>query len=172
MASMSPTTPRTVPTAPDGDWMRTRPIDESYWVVPGRLLVGAYPGSRSRANAMERLRRFLEAGVTCFVDLTEAAEVPGYEQLLPFETPGGRRIEYLREPIVDHGVPTTRDTMARALAMVDGALESGHVVYLHCRAGIGRSAMAAGCWLALACPCDGAAAEASRGRDHVLHRPD
>lgn len=145
---MSPTTPRSAPNVTDADWTRPRPIDESYWVVPGRLLVGAYPGSRSRAQAMERLRRFLEAGVTCFIDLTETMETPGYEQLLPFETPAGRRIEYLREPIIDHGVPSSREVMVRVLAMLNGALESGHVVYLHCRAGIGRSAMAAGCWLA------------------------
>jgi ADP-ribosylglycohydrolase len=125
-----------------------RPVDDAYWVEPGRLLVGAHPGSRSRAQAMDRLRRFLEAGVTCFVDLTEPDESPAYEQLLPFETPTGRRVEYLREPIVDHGVPSSRETMVRILDMVDGALASGHVVYLHCRAGIGRSAMAAGCWLA------------------------
>jgi ADP-ribosylglycohydrolase len=130
------------------DWTRPRPIDASYWVVPGRLLVGQHPGSRSRAQSMERLRRFLESGVTCFVDLTEPDEMAGYEMLLPFETPSGRRVEYLREPIRDHGVPADRETMARILAMVDGALETGHCVYLHCRAGIGRSAMAAGCWLA------------------------
>jgi ADP-ribosylglycohydrolase len=100
---------------------------------------------------MDRLRRFLEAGVTCFIDLTETMETPGYEQLLPFETPAGRRIEYLREPIIDHGVPSSRDVMARVLKMLDAALASGHVVYLHCRAGIGRSAMAAGCWLAERC---------------------
>jgi ADP-ribosylglycohydrolase len=125
-----------------------RPLDETYWVQPGRLLVGAHPGSRSRAQAMDRLRRFLEAGITCFIDLTEPDETPSYEGLLPFETPTGRRVEYLREPIVDHGVPASRETMARILAMLDGALESGHAVYLHCRAGVGRSAMAAGCWLA------------------------
>ncbi|HET7203494.1 MAG TPA: ADP-ribosylglycohydrolase family protein, partial [Steroidobacteraceae bacterium] len=125
-----------------------RPVDETYWVVPGRLLVGAHPGSRSRAQAMDRLRRFLEAGVTCFIDLTEPEETAAYEALLPFETPLGRRVEYLREPIVDHGVPAGRETMARIVAMLDAALESGHTVYLHCRAGIGRSAMAAGCWLA------------------------
>jgi ADP-ribosylglycohydrolase len=130
------------------DGVPPRPVDETYWVLPGRLLVGAHPGSRSRAQAMDRLRRFLEAGVTCFIDLTEPEETPAYEGLLPFETPTGRRVEYLREPIVDHGVPASRDTMARVLAMLDGALESGHLVYLHCRAGIGRSAMAAGCWLA------------------------
>ena len=136
--------PEAVPAVP----VPPRPVDDAYWVVPGRLLVGAHPGSRSRAQAMDRLRRFLECGVTCFVDLTEPDETAPYEQLLPFETPTGRRVEYLREPIVDHGIPSSRETMVRILAMIDGALESGHLVYLHCRAGIGRSAMAAGCWLA------------------------
>jgi ADP-ribosylglycohydrolase len=150
---MVPTTPKSSVSAPlvavtGAHWLTPRPIEESYWAVPQRLLVGAHPGSRSRAQAMDRLKRFLEAGVTCFIDLTEPQEAAGYESLLPFETPAGRRVEYLREPIVDHGVPQQRETMARILAMLDGALDSGHVVYLHCRAGIGRSAMALGCWLA------------------------
>jgi hypothetical protein len=53
----------TAPAATGPDWTTPRPVDETYWVVPGRLLVGAHPGSRSRAQAMDRLRRFLEAGV-------------------------------------------------------------------------------------------------------------
>ena len=131
-----------------GDREPERPIPESYWVAPGLLLVGEYPGSASRAAAMDRLRLFLRAGVTCFVDLTEAAELPSYEPLLPRETPDGRRIEYLREPVPDHGVPANREAMNQILATIDAALEAGHVVYLHCRAGIGRSATVAGCWLA------------------------
>jgi ADP-ribosylglycohydrolase/protein-tyrosine phosphatase len=125
-----------------------RPLPATYWVVPGRLLVGEHPGSQSRADTMERLRRFLVAGVTCFVDLTDPNELPSYEALLPFETPDGRRVEYLREPIRDHGVPDGPETVSRAIDLIDDALESGHVVYLHCRAGIGRSAMIAGCWIA------------------------
>jgi ADP-ribosylglycohydrolase len=125
-----------------------RPIPASYWLVPGRLLVGEYPGSQSRAEAMERLRQFLQAGVTCFVDVTEPAEMPSYESLLPFATPDGRRVEYLREPIPDHGIPEARETMERAIGLIDDALAAGHVVYLHCRAGVGRSATVAGCWLA------------------------
>jgi protein-tyrosine phosphatase/ADP-ribosylglycohydrolase len=134
--------------APTSDATVPLPIPATYWLVPGRLLVGEYPGSQSRAEAMERLRRFLQAGVTCFVDLTEPRELPSYEALLPFETPEGRRVEYLREPVPDHGVPADRETMQRAIAMIDNALSAGHVVYLHCRAGIGRSATVAGCWLA------------------------
>jgi ADP-ribosylglycohydrolase len=125
-----------------------RPLPATYWVVPGRLLVGEHPASRSRADSMDRLRRFLVAGVTCFVDLTEPAELPSYEPLLPLTTPEGRRIEYMREPIRDHDVPADDEHMSQVVDTVDAALEAGHVVYLHCRAGVGRSAMVAACWLA------------------------
>ena len=124
------------------------PIPETYWVAPGRVLAGEYPGSASRAAAMDRLRRFLDAGVTAFVDLTEPGELKSYEPLLPMQAPDGRRIEYLREPMPDHGVPPNREAMRQILATIDGALEAGHVVYIHCRAGLGRSATVAGCWLA------------------------
>jgi len=155
MGTMTPKTPE-ASAAPD--WTKPRPIDTTYWVVPGRFLVGEHPGSRSRARSMDRLRRFLEAGITCFIDLTELDESPAYETRLPFATPLGRRIEYLRQPITDHGIPADRETMGRILALLDGALESGHCVYLHCRAGIGRSAMVAGCWLAERNPGGGEAA--------------
>ena len=151
-------TPKTPEVSATPDWTRPRPIDTTYWVVPGRFLVGEHPGSRSRARSMDRLRRFLEAGITCFIDLTELDESPGYDRHLPFESPSGRRIDYLRQPIPDHGVPADRATMDRILAMLDDALGSGHGVYLHCRAGIGRSAMVAGCWLAERNPGGGEAA--------------
>ncbi len=124
-----------------------RPVPESYWVVPGRLLAGEYPGSYSRADALDRLRRFISAELTCFIDLTEPEELPAYDALLPLQGARGRRIQYFREPIPDHGVPTRREAMARVVELIDDALESGHNVYLHCRAGIGRSATVAACWL-------------------------
>ncbi len=125
-----------------------RPIPGSYWVVPGRLLSGQHPGSRSRADTMDKLRRFLSAGFTYFIDLTEPTELASYEALLPFSTPAGRRVEYLREPIPDHGVPASHDVMNRIVGLVDDALADGHVIYVHCRGGIGRSATVAACWLA------------------------
>jgi ADP-ribosylglycohydrolase len=124
-----------------------RPIPDSYWVVPGRFLAGEHPGSASRAVAMERLKRFLAAGVSCFIDLTAPDESPAYEAYLPFATPDGRRIAYLREPIPDHDVPADPETMTRILRMIEDALAAGHVVYVHCRAGVGRSSMVVGCWL-------------------------
>ena len=48
-----------------------RPIANSYWVVPGRLLAGEYPGATLRRPTLENLHGLLDAGVTYFIDLTE-----------------------------------------------------------------------------------------------------
>lgn len=49
-------------------------IPDSYWVIPGRLLVGEYPGHKEEAEALVKLRHFCETVVTLFFDLTEAGE--------------------------------------------------------------------------------------------------
>jgi ADP-ribosylglycohydrolase/protein-tyrosine phosphatase len=121
------------------------PIPNSYWVQPGRLLAGEYPGSMSRADAMERVQRLLAAGVTSFIDLTEEGELPDYQSLLPELTE--QRVHYRRLPVLDHGVPDSAAHMARILDLIDSELGAGQCVYLHCRAGIGRTGTAVGCHL-------------------------
>lgn len=110
--------------------------------------MGEHPAYPSRSATGDRLQRFIQAGVTCFVDLTEVREISAYQASLPATSWTGRSIAYLREPIRDHGLPDSREVVARVLGRIDEALAAGHVVYLHCRAGIGRSALVAGCWLA------------------------
>jgi ADP-ribosylglycohydrolase/protein-tyrosine phosphatase len=121
------------------------PIPNSYWVQPGRLLAGEYPGSMSRADAMERVQRLVRAGVTSFIDLTEEDELPEYHSLLP-ELPG-QRARYRRLPQHDHSVPDSPAHMARILDLIDSELAAGQCIYLHCRAGIGRTGTAVGCHL-------------------------
>ena len=121
------------------------PIPNSYWVQPGRLLAGEYPGSMSRADAMERVQRLVRAGVTSFIDLTEEGELPAYDDLLPELT--GQRVRYRRLPQPDHSVPDSPAHMARLLDLIDSELAAGRCVYVHCRAGIGRTGMAVGCHL-------------------------
>jgi len=127
------------------------PLPNTYWVVPGRLLAGEYPASHSRADSMERLRRLLGAGVTYFIDLTEPGELAPYDTMLPTgKGASGRYVMYARKPIRDHSVPEAPELMAEILEYVERALEQGHIVYVHCRAGIGRTGTVMGCYLSQA----------------------
>src|ERR1700730_2186325 len=114
------------------------PLSNCYWVLPGQLLAGEHPGGATAAATRVRLRRLLEAGVSCFLDLTQSDELPPYDADLP---PG---VDYFRKPIPDHGIPLQPGHMAELLDCLREALRSGRVVYLHCRAGIGRTGTVAG----------------------------
>src|SRR5713101_266836 len=77
-----------------------RPLPNSYWVIPGRLLAGEYPGGTDFTDSRARLARVRAAGIDYFVDLTEEGELPAYRHLLPFH------IKYLRCAIADRSVPS------------------------------------------------------------------
>ena len=146
--------PRTFPAAPA----------DSYWVDPGSLLAGAYPGHVEPELAQARIARLLELGLDWFIDLTVPGELPDYQTLLPSPyDPSRAPVTYSRRPIRDHGVPAARAQMVEILDELEEALGSGHRVYVHCRAGIGRTGTVIGCLLARRAG-DGAAALAELAR--------
>ncbi|MDP9378687.1 MAG: hypothetical protein M3Q29_00795 [Chloroflexota bacterium] len=121
--------------------MSERPIPDSYWLEPGTLLAGEYPGSRDEAKARAKVQALLDAGVTLFIDLTDDGD-----RLKPYEHLLGGRARRVNLPIRDLNVPTP-PKMRDILDSIDAALDAGDIVYFHCWGGVGRTGTVAGCYL-------------------------
>ena len=119
-----------------------RPIEHCYWVVPGKLLAGEYPRSLNEESSREKLRRLTDAGVSAFIDLTEAdGHLESYEYLLDEQS-------HERFAIGDMSVPASAELTKTALDAIDAHLAAGRAVYVHCWGGVGRTGTIIGCWLA------------------------
>ncbi len=124
-----------------------RPLPESYWVEPGRLLAGEYPGGFTDFETRKRLTSLLTAGFDTFLDLTRPDELQPYQPVLAEEASVlGLSIAYHRFPIGDFGLPT-RPQMTEILNAIDTSLAAGRKIYLHCWGGIGRTGTTVGCYL-------------------------
>ena len=91
-------------------------------MLPGQFLAGEHPSGDTPAERRARVKSLLAAGVNCFVDLTMPQELEAYDFELPPE------VEYLRESIQDHSVPTAPEQMVRIIEFLERALSLGRCV--------------------------------------------
>jgi protein-tyrosine phosphatase len=125
----------------------TRPIAESYWVEPGQLLAGEYPGRYTTEETRRRIDSLIEAGFDTFIDLTRPNEtIPYIRTLLEEAKIYEVNVEHRNFPIGDFGLPTP-EIMLSILDTIDDALKNGKRIYLHCWGGIGRTGTTVGCYL-------------------------
>ncbi len=124
-----------------------RPLPESYWVEPDKLLAGEYPVDYNTEVARKRIDALLEAGIDTFIDLTKPNETVPYEKIL-LEQAKAYDVDakHLNFPIRDFGLPTP-ELMTNILDTIDSSLQEGHKIYLHCWGGIGRTGTTVGCYL-------------------------
>jgi hypothetical protein len=120
----------------------TQPLPNCYWVLPKRILAGEHPCGDNAKQTRQRLERLHAAGINYFIDLTEAGETPDYHALLPAQS------HYLRCAIRDMEVPQEIAQMQELLMRIGTALTLDRRIYIHCRAGIGRTGTVIGCYLA------------------------
>src|SRR5438045_2450359 len=102
-----------------------RPLANSYWVVPGRLLAGEHPAGRVElpgGASRARVLGLVAAGISCFVDLTEEGECLAYHHMLPPSA------TYLRHAIRDRGLPRRVAQMRRIQEEIASALAAGRNV--------------------------------------------
>lgn len=131
------------------------PFKRTYWVVPGKLLAGCYPGDAEPDQEYMKLKGLVKVGVRFVVNLMEEDEVNHLGQSFkPYESviadiarDLGIEIVLRRIPIRDCCV-STRETMTDILDLIDRHLYEGRPVYLHCWGGRGRTGTVVGCYLA------------------------
>ena len=125
------------------------PWENSYWIIPGHLAAGEYPGDLTRDGAARKLRSLLGAGIDHFIDLTESDEgLEPYAAIADEEAAAaGVRVVHERHPITDTRIPRSPAEMVGILDAIDDALVGGRTVYVHCWGGTGRTGTVIGCWL-------------------------
>ncbi|SFQ49454.1 ADP-ribosylglycohydrolase family protein [Hymenobacter arizonensis] len=123
-----------------------RPLPNSYWATP-HVLGCEYPGDLNQEKARVKLTALLQAGITDFVDLTEAHELAPYEDLLQtVAAEQGVQVRYRRFPIKDVSVPEPT-TLEAVLAALTTSVAAGRKAAVHCWGGVGRTGTVIGCYL-------------------------
>jgi atypical dual specificity phosphatase len=104
-------------------------LERCSWILPGELAVGSFPKTPDSALTLQAL------GITAVLCLTETHELP-----VPPEI--AQQFQWARVAIPDGytgGIPE-RQHFQQALAILKQWRAADEVVYVHCFAGIGRSA--------------------------------
>ena len=112
-----------------GRWLKTR---NWYDFIAPHVIVGAFPFRRD-------VEGLAGAGVDAGVNTCEEYGGPA-EEYKKFS------IEQFYMPTIDFTHPAFED-VCKAVEFIESYVEEGKTVYIHCKAGRGRSATVAICWL-------------------------
>jgi ADP-ribosylglycohydrolase len=133
--------------AADARW----PHDEllhAWWVEPGVVLAGEFPGHPEPGRAAEKVNLLVDAGIRTFVDLTTPAD-PLEPYAAAVEAAAAARRLDLRHHgtgIPDFGV--VDDAGYDEIVALVGRAKGRGGVYIHCWGGVGRTGTVVGCLLA------------------------
>lgn len=122
-----------------------------FWIPgpwPGKL--GIVPRPRGGDWLADEMKAWREAGIDAVVSLLEPEEEAQLVLDAEATAASASGVEFIAFPIPDRGVPSSLQSMAALTGRIVEALEGGRNVSVHCRQGIGRSALTAGAVLVAA----------------------
>jgi len=124
---------------------------ELYWIEDswaGRLAIAARPRGGDWLD--DETIAWQCAGVAQVVSLLTSDESADLDLTGEAEHCKARGISFLSFPIADRGVPSSRKSTFEFLKSIESALGQGKRIAIHCRQGIGRSALIAAALLVMA----------------------
>jgi len=130
------------------------PFDRSYWVIPGKLLVGEIPSAREDAIRKQKVENLVMMGFDAIINLMEAGEKTFSGELLIdytydldyYANQVNKKVIVHRFPISDLSI-TSNENMKEILHFINSLINNGKKVYLHCWGGVGRTGTVVGCYL-------------------------
>ena len=132
----------------------------------GRLAIAARPRGGDWLD--DDIAALGIAGVNFLVSLLTSGEVAELGLSGEAQLSKAHGIQFLSFPIADRSVPVSAQSTLEFARKLEAALQEGKTVALHCRQGIGRSALLSGCLLVLSGLSPDAAFQAvsaGRGRE-------
>ena len=123
---------------------------ELYWIEgpwQGRLAI--LPRPRGGDWLEDEVRGWRAAGVDVIVSLLTSDEVTDLDLAQERCLSQAHDIDFWQFPIIDRSVPTSRKATLEFVKKLAKLLAEGKSIAIHCRQGIGRSALMAGCLLVL-----------------------
>jgi ADP-ribosylglycohydrolase len=120
----------------------------AWWVEPGSVLAGEYPGHPKARRAREKIDVLVDHGIRTFVDLTTPADglAPYHGLVADVAVKRALDVRVAPCPIPDFSVidDAGYDTI---VSIIESARARG-AVYVHCWGGVGRTGTVIGCLLA------------------------
>jgi protein-tyrosine phosphatase len=127
--------------------MRTEPFwIEGPWT--GRLAILLRP--RGGDWLEDEVRSWRHAGLDAVVSVLTPDEIANFDLVHEADLCEATGIQFFSFPIVDRGTPSSRQATSSFVESLEEYLADGKKIGIHCRQGIGRSALMAACLLALA----------------------
>ena len=115
-----------------------------FWITgPWQGRLGIVPRPRGGEWLDDETRAWREAGIDVVVSLLEPGEEAEFALAGESASSAASGLEFRSFPIPDRSVPNSPEAVAQLASQIVNALHAGKNVALHCRQGIGRSALIA-----------------------------